>query len=185
MSDQDTLNAAAVAEEPTQEVSGAGLTDVVAENITYAVTKDKNGRLGFAEYKDGNSTFIAINGGKNADGTDKEPSLELLHKVDVSVPYIHSLAGISQVVSDEEEAVSIFNKGAQQKITTKLRSYFTEANETGDLLHTDETTFDATEFLAEPMKRRSMTDTQKAVKVLKGISAESLAEALRSMGIIS
>lgn len=158
--------------------------DVVSENVTYAVTKSAAGVKGFAEYKEGNSTFIAVNGGKNPDGSDKEPTLELLHKIDVSIPYVHSVAGISQLVTDEEEAVSIFNKGLAQKVTTKLRSYFTE-EENGVLVHLDETTFDATEFASEPMKRRAMSDSAKLVKVLKGASQEDVLAALRAMGIIA
>lgn len=161
------------------QAQSSGL-DVVNETITYAVTRTpakedgKAGELGFSVYKEGNSTHKAVEEGK----------IELLHKVDVTIPVANTLAGIQSLVPDEEELVTIFGKGAMSKITTRVRAYFTETNDAGELLHTDEPSYDATPDLAEPMKRRAMSDTQKAVKVLKGISAEALAEALKSMGIL-
>lgn len=163
------------------QTEGSGL-DVVNETITYAITRspakegsEKPGELGFSVLKEGNATDKAIAEGK----------IELLHKVDVTIPFANTLAGIQQLVPDEEELVTIFGKGAMSKVTTRVRAYFTEVNDAGELLHTDEPTYDATSDLSEPMKRRAMSDTQKAVKVLKGISAEALAEALKALGIIA
>lgn len=165
--------------------------DVITETTTYAVTRsqpkegsDKPGELGFSVLKEGNSTWLGVNG----DATKNppvEPKLELLQTIEVSYPVANSVKGIQSLITDEDEIVNIFNKGAMSKITTRVRSYFTEVDEAGSLVHLEETAYDATSDLAEPMKRRALSDTQKAVKVLKGISAEALAEALRSMGILS
>jgi hypothetical protein len=155
--------------------------DVVNDVIVYAITKDpnKSGKLGFSEYKEGNAVYEAVNPKEGV-----EPTLELVQTINVSIPTIHTLAGISIAVPDEDEAISIFNKGAAQKLTTKLRAYFHETDEAGNLLHTDETSFDASQFLAEPMKRRSMSDLQKAIRDIKGITPAVFAEALKAMGII-
>jgi hypothetical protein len=175
-------------ETETIENAGSGL-DVVNETYTLAVYKNasetetdpKKIKYGFGEYKEGNALYKASN--PDEKGATEHIKYEILLKVDVTVPVVHAFAGISQVVPDEEEAVAIFNKGLQQKMDTKLRSYFGEADENG-LVHANEVSFDASEFAAEPMKRRSMTETQKLFKILKGASSNDLKEVLQAMGIL-
>lgn len=158
------------------EIPKSGL-DVVTETTTYSVYKTADStEAGFGVYKAGekpNKLAQQIASGE----------VEEILRVDVTVPYPQSIAGIKELVKDEDEIVTIFNNGATSKVTTRLRSYFTEKNDAGEFVHTDEKTFDASEFLSEPMKRKTLTDTQKAVKVLKGITPEALAEALKAMGI--
>ena len=174
----------AVAENDSNEVetpqadSGKGL-DVVVETNTYAVfkTPGKDGKpdtLGFGVLKEGNKLSKQV---ENAE-------VELILKSDVSIPYAQTVAGIKQVIPDDDEIVTVFNNGATSKVTTRIRSYFMEQNEAGDFVHADETAFDASEFLSEPMKRKTLTDSQKIVKALSGVSKADLAEALKAMGIL-
>ena len=187
----DESNVATLDENETPESSteSSGL-DVVTESYTYAIYRspakegsDKPGELGWGLYKEvksadgkltGNSLALEISEGKK----------ELLQKVEVSIPMPHTFNGIKEVVPDEDEAILIFCKGAMSKVITRTRAYFLEVNEAGDLVHAEETSYDASEDLSEPMKRRALTDTQKAVKVLKGISPENLAEALKALGYV-
>ena len=155
--------------------------DVVVETTTYSVYRKPAkeggvaGEPGFGVYKTGNALAKQIEAGE----------IEEVLRVDVTTPYAQTIAGIQELVTDPDEVVTIFNNGATSKVTTRLRSYFTEKNDAGEFVHVGETTFDASEFLSEPMKRKTLTDTQKAVKVLKGVSPEALHQALRAMGIIS
>jgi hypothetical protein len=100
----------------------------------------------------------------------------------------HSFDGIKEIMgSEEDEAVSIFNTGAFNKLKPQLRAKFTQQTEAGDLVNTDtEVSYeDATEIIGSPLKRRNLTDTQKAIRDLKGYSPETLAAALREMGMVS
>jgi len=178
MSESTALVDVANTEVTATETSNSGL-DTVLETTVYSVYKTpaKDGKEqepGFGVWKEGNKLAKSIEAGE----------VEEVLRVSVTVPYAQTIAGISQLVKDEDEVVTIFNNGATSKVTTRLRSYFTEKNDAGEFVHVGETEFDASEFLSEPMKRKTLTDTQKAVKVLKNISPEALAEALKAMGVI-
>lgn len=166
-------------EEGTSAPSDSPL-DTVTETTTYSVYKtpvkegDKAAEPGFGVYKDGNKLAAQIAAGE----------VEEVLRVQVTVPYATTVAGISKLVKDEDEIVTIFNNGATSKVTTRLRSYFTEKNDAGEFVHVGESDFDASDFLSEPMKRKTLTDTQKAVKVLKNMPADALREALAQMGIV-
>lgn len=174
MTDEQVINSA---NEATAQVSDG--MDVVVETATYAVTREpsvdgKPGKLGFSRLKEGNALSKSISAGE----------LELLQQVEVSTPVASTIAGISQIVADEDEAVSIFNKGAAQKSLTRLYSYFTEVDSaTGELVHADETSFDASEFVSEPLKRRNLSELQRAVRDLRKLDPGVMAEALKAMGI--
>ena len=160
--------------------AGSGLDVVVDENV-YAVTRTPSkvdgqpAVIGFGILKEGNKLDKSIKAGE----------VELVLKKTVSVPYAASLAGIQKLIKDEDEMVTVFNNGATSKVTTRLRSYMTEQNEAGEFVHLDDgDTFDAADFLAEPMKRKTLTDAQKLFKAVSGASKEDLVAVLKEMGIL-
>jgi hypothetical protein len=167
------------------EITATEALEVITETTVYAVTKNESGKLGFSVLKEspdpsdtdqkaGNALAKSIASGK----------VELIQKIEVTAPIATTIAGFSKIIADEDEVVAIFNTGLDQRVTNKLRTYFLEQNEAGDFLHADVTTFDATEFAAEPLKRKSLSPEQKAVRDLKGYSAETLTAALKAMGIL-
>lgn len=158
----------------------AGVLDVMTETSNYAVTKTTNDagevKYSFSILKEGNTLSKAIAEGK----------VELVQEVAISIPVANTLAGVSTIVSDEDEAVSIWNKGAKQKVLTRITSRFTEVDPvTGELVHADETEYDASDDIAEPLRRRNLTEGQKTKKFLESVSKTALTEALRAMGYIS
>lgn len=158
---------------------------VSTETVVFAVTKSlKNpaAALGFSEYKEGNALYKQVN---PEEGKEKET--EILHQITVTYPVAHSLAGIQEIMgTEEDEAVNIFNTGAYNKLKSQVRAKFVAVNDAGDLTNTEPeiTADEAKDIIASPLKRRSLSDTQKAVRDLKGYSADTLMAALRELNMI-
>lgn len=178
----DVLDATVAPEtqDSTQTNASSGL-DVVTDENVYAVTRTPSkvegqpAVIGFGILKEGNKLDKSIKAGE----------VELVLKKTVTVPYAASLVGIQKLIKDEDEIVTVFNNGATSKVTTRLRSYMTEQNEAGEFVHLDDgDTFDASDFLAEPMKRKTLTDAQKLFKAVSAASKEDLIAVLREMNIL-
>jgi hypothetical protein len=75
-----------------------------------------------------------------------------------------TVAGISQLVEDPEEAVNVFNRGVAQKTGQKLKALLTEIKDDGTSLVFDPTVdaFDTLEMLGEATKRRNLSPVDKA-----------------------
>lgn len=75
-----------------------------------------------------------------------------------------TIAGISQLVEDAEEAVNIFNRGGANKTSQKLKTVLTEVDSAGTNLSFSPTDspFDTLELLAAPTQRRNLSPFDKA-----------------------
>lgn len=164
---------------------------VTSETVEYAVYRPiaKEGQepaktFGFGILKDGNDLYKSVNGYKNAKGEDVAPDTELLRTAKVTIPIINKAEGIEQVVSDSDEAASIFMAGAKLKLTPQLRNKLTAVDEAGDFTFSgDEISYDeCVDILNTPLQRRNLTDSQKALKALNNFNPDTLAAVLASMG---
>lgn len=196
----DAANAVAIVDEQ-QTVAATSETEsleqtlaVTQETVTYAVYRSKPTEknpdvtklpLGFGILKDGNDLHKSIYGYKDAKGQDVAPDTDLLRTASVTQPIIHTAEGILQVVSDSDEAASIFMQGVNQKGKSQLRAKLTAVNETtgdfespGDVISYEE----YVEMLNTPLQRRNLTETQKAMKAVKSFSPDVLAAVLKQMG---
>jgi hypothetical protein len=102
----------------------------------------------------------------------------------VRVDKAGSVEGMSQIVTDPEELVTIFNRGLNSKLNQKLNSLFKESNEDGSAtFQSTEDVFDPSELINEPTQRRSLSPIEKAIKGLEksGISADMLAQAIAAL----
>lgn len=173
----------AATDAPAQE---SGL-DVVNETIVFAVTRNiakPDAEPGFGVLKEGNALWKKTH--PAADGSTEAVDAEIVFSVTVEIPVAHTMSGLSQIVTDEEELVNLANSGIYDKIVSQVRAKYTQRKE-GEFVYGEET-IDATsaaEIASTPLKRRAMTETQKLLKVLKGASANDLSEVLRAMGILS
>jgi len=177
----------AVNEVPTE--SAAVAMDVVEDSVVFAITKNINkpdAEPGFGVYKEGYALYKRTNPSET--GSTEHIDTEIVAKVSVSYPVAHSAKGLSQIVDDEEELVNLANAGFYDKLVAALRAKYTQRDKDGNFINVEsgEASVDAEEskeIIATPFKRRALSDTQKAVKVLKGMSQADLAAALRQMGI--
>lgn len=102
----------------------------------------------------------------------------------VRVDKAGTMAGISQIVTDEDEAVTIWNRGLTSKLNQKLNSKFRETNEDGTAsFQSTEEVFDPTELVNEPTQRKNLSPIEKAFKGLEksGISVEMLQAAMAAL----
>ncbi|HEY1646318.1 MAG TPA: hypothetical protein VGF75_08245 [Candidatus Saccharimonadales bacterium] len=167
---------------------------VTQETITYAVYRSKPSEknpdisklpLGFGILKDGNDLYKSIYGYKDAKGNDVVPDTDLLRTATVTQPVVHTAEGITQVITDSDEAASIFMQGANQKLKSQLRSKLTAVNETSGDFESPQDTIsyeECVEILSTPLQRRNLTETQKAMKAVKTFSPDVLAAVLKQMG---
>ncbi len=90
-----------------------------------------------------------------------------------------TVAGILNIIKDEEEAVAIFNAGLKVKLNNKVKQLMEETDEvTRDpMFEPVEGTYDLREVLNEAAQRRNLSPVDKAVKTLSGLglSSEALA----------
>jgi hypothetical protein len=102
----------------------------------------------------------------------------------VRVDKAGTIEGMSQIISDKEELVVIFNRGLQSKLNQKLNSKFRENKEDGsaEWQATDDV-YDPSELLNDPTQRKSLSPLEKAFKGLEksGISADMLAAAMAAL----
>lgn len=151
---------------------------VTTETVTYAVYRNiTDGKLGAGILKEGNALWKSANG--------DNPTREILRTVQVTSPVVNSVAGLSEVVPDEDEAVLIINKGLDSKIDQQVRARIMATNEAGDFSYPEEEIplEQTTEMAATPLQRRSQTEGQKAVKILKSLSEDERIAVLRALGI--
>lgn len=169
------------------------ILDIIDETMVLAVTKNlkkPDSALGFGELKEGNALWKRSQPVINEAGefiTDHIDT-EIVHKVTVTFPVAHTYAGIQQIVPEEDEAVNLFSAGAYNKLMSQLRAYFTQVTEAGDLVHGEETVYtseQSAEVIATPLKRRSISESAKLVKLLQSSNSETLMKALRELGILS
>lgn len=102
----------------------------------------------------------------------------------VRVDKAGTFAGIKQIVSDEEEAVTIWNRGLTSKLNQKLNSKFRETNDDGTAaFQSTEEVFDPSELVNEPTQRKNLSPIEKAMKGLEksGISVEMLQAAMAAL----
>lgn len=102
----------------------------------------------------------------------------------VRVDKAGTFAGIKQIVSDEDEAVTIWNRGLTSKLNQKLNSKFRETNEDGTAsFQSTEEVFDPTELVNEPTQRKNLSPIEKAFKGLEksGVSQEMIAAAMAAL----
>ena len=91
----------------------------------------------------------------------------------VRVDKAGTVEGMSQIITDKDELVTIFNRGLQSKLNQKLNSKFRENNEDGTAaFQATEEVYDPTELLNEATQRKSLSPIEKAFKGLEksGIS---------------
>lgn len=90
-----------------------------------------------------------------------------------------TVAGINQVIKDDEEATAIFNAGLKVKLNNKVKQLLEATDETtGDpTFEPVEGTFDLRDLLNEAAQRRNLSPVDKAIKTLSGLglSPEALA----------
>lgn len=93
--------------------------------------------------------------------------------------------GISQIVTDAEENVNIYNRGLAAKLNQKLNALFKDSDEkTGaPTFSATEDVYDPTELLNDPTQRRNLTPVQKAIKGLEkaGLSDAALQAAIAAI----
>lgn len=92
--------------------------------------------------------------------------------------------GASQIVTDEDERVVVFNRGLMSKLNQKLNAKFKETNEDGTAtFQSTEEVFDPSELVNEATKRKNLSPMEKAIKGLEkaGIPADALAAAIAAL----
>lgn len=100
---------------------------------------------------------------------DADTSYTKLLEQSVKMYDAGTIAGISLLVEDPDEAVNIFNRGVSQKTGQKLKAVFTEISDDGLSLVFDPVAdaYDTLELLNEATKRRNLSPADKAAKSLR------------------
>jgi hypothetical protein len=117
---------------------------------------------------------------------EKNPDFQLIVEQTVAIPRVTSLKGIMALMADDEdEAVAIFTRGLNQKISLKFTDgVLKEVNEAGDYVFTPtEGVLDITDIVRETTSRRAATPLDKVAKALKqgGFSKEDIDRALAAL----
>lgn len=95
---------------------------------------------------------------------------ELLFEQTFSFDRAGTLAGIPQVIKDEEEAINIFNAGLKVKLNSRVKAMLEELDENGNpTFQPVEGNYDLADVLNEPAQRRNLSPTEKAIRVLVGL----------------
>jgi hypothetical protein len=99
----------------------------------------------------------------------------------VRKPSLGSIAGFAELVPDEDERLSIVNKGIGAKFNQKIRTTLIELDNEGNLaFQPTDAVYDATQLIQEETQRKVMSQEDKAMKVLAGLPADKLAALLAS-----
>jgi hypothetical protein len=103
----------------------------------------------------------------------------LLFEQSFSYDKAGTIEGITEVIRDAEEALSIFNAGLKVKFNQKVVALMIEEDDEGNpVFQPVEGSYDMRDALNEIAQRRSLSPTDKAIRTLKGIpgmSEEALA----------
>jgi len=98
---------------------------------------------------------------------------------------IGTLAGLSDLIADEEESVNVAQRGVAQKTSQKIASYLTDYDyENQKFLNEPvEGAFDTRDMLQEATQRRSLTQGEKLVRDMKksGYADEMIALVLKTL----
>jgi hypothetical protein len=170
----------------TQDTPQTDVLSVVNETVVFAVTRSTtkpDSEPGFGVYKEGNALWKRSNPDEKGDTSAVDT--EIVFTVTADIPVAHSIAGLSQVVTDEEELVNLANNGIYDKVVAQLRSKYIQRKE-GEFIYGADTVSaeDVVEIASTPLKRRSISDSAKAVKVLSKLSQADLTAALKAMGLL-
>jgi hypothetical protein len=93
--------------------------------------------------------------------------------------------GFAQIIPDEDERVNIFNRGLSQKLSQKLTAKLTETNDDGSAgFPFAEEAYNPSELLNEETKRRNLTPSERAIKMLRmsGLSEAQITAMIAAMG---
>jgi hypothetical protein len=95
---------------------------------------------------------------------DSDASYQLALEQTVKEYEVGTIAGLTQLIEDPEEAVNIINSGLTQKSNAKLKAEFTALNAEGTNLAFEPVTgaYDTIDMLNEARKRRNLSPIDKA-----------------------
>jgi hypothetical protein len=128
---------------------------------------------------------------KHADGTssveDNPKEKEVIaFKQTVIKSKIGTLEGFAELVPDAEERLNIINKGIDSKFNQKIRTALIETNEDGTLAFQPvEPTYDATSLIQEAALRTNMSPTDKALKMLSGLTPDMVAAVMAQFAALN
>jgi hypothetical protein len=90
-----------------------------------------------------------------------------------------TIAGMQQLAISDEEKINIFRQGLVAKVGREITSALSEQDSDGNAVFQPvEGNFDARPFAATESGRRGLTDTEKALKTMKNLSPDVLAQVL-------
>ena len=96
---------------------------------------------------------------------------KIAFKQTVVKPVAGTLEGFASLITDVEEQLNIVNKGLASKFNQKIRTKLIEQNEDGSLVfQPTDSVYDATELVQEVTLRQTLSPTDKAMKLLSGMS---------------
>jgi len=103
--------------------------------------------------------------------------------VTTSLPLAKSMAGITQICPNEEEACNNFNRGAKQKAANRLKAKLLDVDQDGKFTFGENDltngVYDLTQEIASESKRKSLTEEEKLDKFLAQFP-ENIREAMKS-----
>lgn len=107
-------------------------------------------------------------------------------KQTVIAPRAGTIEGFAELITDKEEQLNIINKGLAAKFNQKIRTALIELDENGALAFQPvEPTYDATALVQEAALRTNMSPTDKAIKMLSGLSPEMQAAILAQFAALN
>jgi hypothetical protein len=96
-----------------------------------------------------------------------------------------SLDAFEELIPDADVRLDIINKGISAKFNQKIRTVLIEQADNGDLVFQPvEPSYDATPLLQEEAKRTTLSDTDKALKVLSGLDPDLLAVVMAKLNTL-
>ena len=104
-----------------------------------------------------------------------------LFKQTIKAYKVGTISGFQELIPDADEQLNIINRGLAQKFNQKLTAVDELDKDGNPVFQPVEGTFDSIEWLQEPTQRRNLSDTEKAMRALKGLPPEVALKLLQQL----